>query len=70
MYALINVYYLKRNKQLFICSSDSSLVLITLVSLISLTLLKTHVISHDSVSVNFHAFNNVKIIKFDFVIVS
>ena len=49
MYALINVYYLKRNKQLFICSSDSSLVLIILVSLISLTLSETHVISHDNV---------------------
>ena len=48
MYALINVCSLKRNKQLFICSSDSSLALITLISLISLTLLKTHVVFHDN----------------------
>ena len=47
MYALINVYYLKRNKQLFICSSDSFLALITLVSLISLTLSETHVVFYD-----------------------
>ena len=50
MYALVNVCYLRRNKQLFICSSDSSLALITLVSLINLALLRTHVVFHDNVS--------------------
>ena len=55
MYALINVCYLKRNKQLFICSSDSFLALITLISLISLTLSETHVVFHD---MRFFLFND------------
>ena len=55
MYALINVFYLKRNKQLFICSSDFSLTLITLISLISLTLSETYVIFHD---MHFFLFND------------
>ena len=50
MYALINVCYLERNKQLFICSSDSSLILIILISLINLALSETHVVSHDNVN--------------------
>ena len=49
MYTLINNYYLKKNKQLFICSFNFSLTLITLVSLINLTLLKTHVVSYNNI---------------------
>ena len=50
MYALVNVCYLERNKQLPICSPGSPLALITLVPLANLALLGTHVVPHDNVS--------------------
>ena len=49
MYALVDVCYLERNKQLPICSPGSPLALTTLAPLASLTLPGTHVVPHDNV---------------------